>query len=398
MGDIYEKMGQTEEAFNQYLSSLKIFERLLVEEPNNDWIPWNCAVSFDHLGSMSHEFRGDAVAALDYYQKSLAHRQALAARPPTKELPASQRNLAVSVCYMRLAELTKDLGDPAKAGEYAKKALELLDDLLAANPKDGQVALFQMMCCYHLGRANAHLGDVAAARKYLQRCLDAREKAVKDEPTNATAKRDLGAAYDALGDMEVEQHQGPAALEAYRQANQLYDKLCQKEQNNAFNQWYLGGSFYRLGTAYELMGDTGAARKQFAESLKWRDRLVKTDPHSVQLQTERMLAQARCGQHVEASKAAGEISKRAAKKNAGVLYSAACGYALCAAAVAEGKSTRSAEDESLKRRYRELAVETLEQARAIGFRDREALRLDPNLAPVRNAERFEALLASLPKS
>src|SRR6516225_507485 len=35
MGDIYEKMGQTEETFNEYNASLKIFERLLVEEPNN---------------------------------------------------------------------------------------------------------------------------------------------------------------------------------------------------------------------------------------------------------------------------------------------------------------------------------------------------------------------------
>jgi hypothetical protein len=196
--------------------------------------------------------------------------------------------------------------------------------------------------------------------------------------------------------MECEQHNGQAALEAYRQAHQLYLRLYEKERDSAEDQWYLAYSHYRMGMAKELLGDASAG-KEFAESLKLRQARLKTDPKSVQGQAELMLALARCGHHAEASRVAAEVRK-GSPKNAGVLYSVGCCYAQCVPAVAAGEKSLSSQDQALQKRYADLAVETLEQARDLGYRDRAALTLHPDLAPLRGSPPFQALLANVTKS
>jgi serine/threonine-protein kinase len=397
MGDVYEQMGQTEEALRQYKLSLTLFDRLAPQEPQNDWIPWNRAVSFDKLGGLSHEFLGDAAGARDYYQNSLNLRQALAARIETPAITPALRSAALSISYIKLADLSNDLGDPAQARDYARRAMAENETLLATNPANGQAARFLGVACLLLGKVNNHLGEVTASRDYLRRCLEGRAKAVRADPTSADAKRELGIAYEALGDLEFDQRDATAAQEAYRKAHALYEALCKKERDNAEDQWHLGHTHYKLGTVHLLLGDQTTARNDYAESLKLREVLAKADPRSAQKQAELMLALARCGKHAEASQAAADIGKRVAK-HPGWLFSVACGYALCVPAVAEGKQSLSPEDKALQRRYADLAVGSLEQACAVGYRDRQALRLHPDLAPLRGSRPFEALLAKVSKS
>jgi len=389
MADVYLDMGKTEDAFAKYEASLKIFDRLRAEEATNDWIKWNRAVSYDKLGDMSQEFHGDARAAHEYYRNSLALREALLAKVLTPTIEPMKRRKAVSVSYIKLANLSKELGDPAKARDYARAALEESQEVLRLNAADAQAASFVTTANFLLGKATAHLGESDASRRYFRACLEIRRKAVKDDPASADAKRQLGALYDAVGDMELEVGNGTVALESYRQAHELYAALVKKEKDSAEDQWYLGGSYYRLGTTKLLLHDPSAAAKDYAECLKLRAALAKADPGSVQMQAELMLAQARYGQHAQASTAAEALRKRSAK-NPSVLFTAACGLALCAAAVES--------DHALRDRYANAAVETLKQAIALGYRDREALKLEPDLETLRKSPAFPALLDRLAKS
>jgi serine/threonine-protein kinase len=395
MGDVYEQLGQTEETMRLYEQSLKIFDRLAAQEPDNDWLPWNSAISFDRLGSLSAQLRGDAAAARDYYERSLRLREGLAANVRTPEIPPGQRRLALTVSYIKLANLTLELGDPGAARAYAQKALQESEGLTAAGLAEPTARQFQAMSCYMLGQAEAHLGSVEEARQQLQRALVLRRRAVQEEPTSAAAKRELGAALDAQGDLEAEQGHAAAALEAYRQANEVYVALCKKEKDNLEDLWYLGHSHYRLAAAYQLAGDTEAAAREGAEALKVREVLVAKDPKNVQFRTELMLARARCGQHAEAARAAAEL-RREAGKHAGVLFSIARAYALCAAAVGSRKGSASASGSALERQYGEAALDTLRQALGHGYKDREALRRNPDLSAVRGSASFQALLEQRP--
>jgi serine/threonine-protein kinase len=391
MGDNYEQMGQTEETMRLYKQSLEIFNRLETEDPGNDWIKWDQAISYDKLGSLSHEFHGDAATALDDYHKSLALRQILLSEPHpvTPEFPVP-REIALIVSYNKLANFAREMGDPAKARDYASKCLETSEAVLAAAPTDRRGANFQGHSYYMLGKANAHLNAKDEARKDFERCLELRQRAVHSDPTSADAKRELGAVYDAWGDMEVERGNPKAALQHYSKAFELYQGLHKKQRDNAENQWYLAHVYSHRGTAKSLLGDAAAA-KDFAESLKLCEVLAKTDPRNMQRQTDLMLARARHGLHVEAGKAA-EGLRRRASKNPAVLFTVACGYALCSEAVADGKSSLSSEDRALQHRYALAGLQTLDQAVGLGYRDVEALQLEPDLGPLRKVPGFETVL------
>jgi serine/threonine-protein kinase len=396
MGDTYEQLGRTEETIRLYEQSLKVFDRLAAQEPDNDWLPWNSAISFDKLGSLSHEFRGDAAAGRDYYDRSLRLREALAVTVRTPAISPGQRHLALIVSYIKLANLALQLGDPPAARGFARQALRESEALPAVGVAGPAAASFLATSGYFLGRAETHLGSVDAAREQLQRSLGLRRQAVKAEPTSASAKRALGAILDALGDLEIERGDAAAALERYGQAHDLYTALARKEQGNMEDLWYLAHSHYHLGTARQLGGDSAGAVRAFAESLKLRQTLAEKDPRNMQRQTELMLARARCGQHIEAARAAAGLRVRGGK-HAGVLFSVACAYAQCIPAVAPHKGALSAADRALQGQYVEAAVGALRQAIGLGYKDRQALHGEPDLAPLRELTTYQSLIDQLPR-
>jgi serine/threonine-protein kinase len=397
IGDCHYEMGQTDETVRLYKASLDIFNRLEAEGSVSDWLPWNKAVSFDKLGGVNFESYGDAAAGLDYYQKSLALRQALQAKPgpAVPPIPPALRRIAVIVSYHRLASLTRHIGDLARSREYSRRGLKECQALLDANPNH-PAAVYYRAAFYHvLGLALAHLNAAEEARKTLGQCLEMRQKAVEKNKVNAQAKRELGAAHDALGDLELERQSGKTALEHYDKSVALYEQLHKKEPTNAMDQWYLAHGYYRRGVAKDLLGDRPGAEKDFTEAMKLREGLTKTDPKSVQVQTELMLARARLGQHAEASKASGELRKRA-PRNPAVLLSAAGGYALSIPGAATAK-VPAEQVKKLQRGYADLAFQTLEQALALGFRDRVRLEVDPDLAALRTYPEYKKLLERLPR-
>jgi tetratricopeptide (TPR) repeat protein len=228
----------------------------------------------------------------------------------------------------------------------------------------------------------------------LQRAITIRQQAAKDEPSSAAAKRDLGAALDALGDLELEQGNAPGAIERYRAAHALYTAVAAKEKDNMEDVWCLAHSYYRLGTAANLRGDSSQAAQDWNESLKLRDTLVKKDPKNVQFRTELMLARARCNQYVEAARDADGLRLRA-PKDAEVLFSVARGYALCAAAIGSTKQPLAAADRALQQRYTDSACETLTQAIKLGYADQEALSRNPDLTALRGSSAYQAITARL---
>src|SRR5205814_4515909 len=86
-----------------------------------------------------------------------------------------------------------------------------------------------------------------------------------------------------------------------------------------------------------------------------------------------------------------EQLRRRAPRDPAMLFFSACAYALGAdtAAGVEGR------DAALRERYAGLALDTLAQAVACGYRDVTALRTDPDLDPVRGEPRFQDVLRQL---
>jgi serine/threonine-protein kinase len=397
MGEHYYQMGRTEEALKQFNLSLTLFKKLEEDEPQNDWLPFNEAISYDSLAAMTRELKGDAAIARDYLEKSLRLRQHVLTNPGSGGPPQPRRRMALLVSYDKLASLSDQTGDLKAANDFAVALLKQSQAILAANSDHLQAKQTLTNACAFLGKMSAYRGDVDTSAKYSQQCLDIWQATCQKEPTNATAKTKLAFVFEANGDREAERGRGKEALEWYQKAREIYQPLHQKELQNAELQWRLAFSFFRMATARRLSGDLAGADKDDRESLRLREVLAKTDPNNFQRIEELMLSRARCGNYQQAAKDANDLHRRGAR-DASLLISIARCYGACIHAVRQGlqaERIKPSEATSLCRMYADSALQSIEQAIALGYRDSFTLEHDLDLQPVQTEAGFKALVSRL---
>jgi serine/threonine-protein kinase len=393
MGDIFLLMGRTAEGQRQYLLSLPIFERLMVDDPQEDWNRWNAALSHDKLGDIRRQMGSSEAVARDHYLKALALREGLVAQPRSGGPAALLRKQALAISYAKLGSLAQMAGDPAGARDQYVKALKLSEELMAAQPKIIPFRQSLAGSYFILGDVSFHLRDAAGARTYFQKALEQRQKLAAENQQSVKARLDVATTYAQLGDVDLHLGQPGRALESYQKAHELYEGLAQKDRQNSEIQSALSTSFYRLATARLFLKDIPGADRDYGESLRLRAALAKADPANASHKVGLMLVQARLGQHAEAARLAEELSKQGAN-DAGLLFRAACGYALAVAGVTHGKVAEqiTPADNELQQRYADAAVATLSRAVEQGYNDVVALELDPDLRPLLAYPNYQQLL------
>jgi serine/threonine-protein kinase len=392
MGTFYEQMGMTDKQVEVYRRSVDIFDRLVKEHPEEDWNRFDAAISYDSLGEVGREIEKDPAKLFDYYSRSLALRKDLVTAVHSADPKPFPRRRSLAVSYVKLGMLAMEVGDPARAAEYGKNALEASRAAVAVDPTK-QEDRRELLSGSHLllGKAMCRLGAEAPAREHYRQCAELRQEMVRADPLNAVAKQELSRVQDALGDLEVEYGRPRAGADIYAQARAGFDALCQKDPGNPEFQWYRANADYHLGTVRLLLGDAAAAEKHFQDCLKVRRRLQHDDPRNIQRRIELMLVQARTGDYQAASKAAAEVSAYS-PQHPGKLFSAACAYALCVTAARSAKTTDAG---TLEGEYADQALTTLRQAIACGFKDRRALETVPDLKDIRDHDGYQALVAGL---
>jgi serine/threonine protein kinase/tetratricopeptide (TPR) repeat protein len=396
IGDVYFQLGQTEKTTELYKRSIDIFERLATNEPGNEQIPWNLAVTYDKMAQTSSEMEGDSEAALKYLTRSLELREALRKNIQTEAIKPARRQVGLAISFEKIASWSMENGDPARARDYARRCLVEAEIALETDPKLALAGICIGDAHYFLGQANAHLAKVDAARESYRECLNQRLQLVKDQPLNDAFKIGLGGIYDVMGDLEVELGNSAGAMESYKRSHEIYVQLNQKDAKDAEIRWYLGNSHYRMGTAEHILGHQDSARGHFLACLRLREDMEKSDPKNFQRQTELLLALARCGQSARAVDIAQSLQKRASR-NPAILFIVACGYALCIPGSDQGRSSAAQDQTAVRRGYAEKALEALRQAVAHGFKDIRELEASPDLEPLRSLENYKQLLTQLVK-
>ena len=151
---------------------------------------------------------------------------------------------------------------------------------------------------------------------------------------------------------------------------------------------------YYVATAALRMGDRKAAAEHYRACLAIREGLAG-DPKAKLNVIDLMIARARCGQHQIASKTAEELITKP-PLDARVYFQAACGFSLCAGAVAEEPA--SPETKALVGRYTEKAFQALRLALGAGWKNVVDIETDPDLDAIRGAPGFEAIVAEYRKA
>ncbi len=81
--------------------------------------------------------------------------------------------------------------------------------------------------------------------------------------------------------------------------------------------------------------------------------------------------------------------------NPDVLYGVGVGLSLCIPLVAKGKTNLVAEEQNERVQYADQAMDALQEAIRLGFRDVEDMKRSPDLEPLRARADFQRLLAEL---
>jgi serine/threonine-protein kinase len=389
MASFYEQMGRTDEQVRVIERSLEIFNRLIKEQPEQDWNKFNAAVSYDNLGEIGRETEADPARLFDLYGRSLALREDVVANVHSPEPPPYQRTLALAVSSIKLAALYLDVGDPAKALDSGRKALLACEQAAAADPSqinDRRTYFSQVHIL--LGKAMFRTGDEKAAREHFAQCLTLRQELMSADALNAYAQQEVGRTYNAIGELEIELRHAQESVDQHEQAYAIFKALHKRDPANPEITWYLANTDYCLGNARRFHGDEKLADYHFRACLDARVVLLKTDAKNIQRKIELMLVQAQLGMHQLASQAAAEVQKDA-PKHSGKLFSAACAESLNARAVSG--------DSALRKKYSDRAVEILTQAIDHGYRDLRSLQTVPELQPLRDHDGLKRLVGELKK-
>ena len=217
LGNVYESLGQLEEALDYHHRALTLQEKL-----GN---PQDIATSLNSLGNVDY-ILGQLEEALDYYNRVLTLR----------ENGGNPQEIAESLGNLGL--VYESLGQHEKALDYHNRALTLFEKL--GNPYDIAKSL------NNLGTVYDNLGQLEKALDYYNRALTLREK-VGNPQEVAYSLNSLGLFNQAL-------HRFDKAEQAFSQARQQFEKaqdqVTDPTQIGAFQQtlirFYAHYAFLRL--------------------------------------------------------------------------------------------------------------------------------------------------------
>jgi eukaryotic-like serine/threonine-protein kinase len=338
MGDLFQSMGQHAEARKEYETSYTIRKELADSAPSELERKRELAAALTKLGDISL-LETNTEQAKKHYSAALALREELAAAPTSSE----QVQIDLATSYVTLGNIS----EAAEAESYYEKALRI--------------------------RREVATKASAASR--------------------ASRERDVWIMSNKLADLSLRQDDLHKAREHFAVGLEQARKLKTMMPNSPRATIDLANAFVSLGKVNHQTGSATEAASCFDQALGHLRPAAAEDPQNIELQIALMLVLSRKGNCAEAAQQADQVRK-AAPQNPLILYNIACCYALCAEAVGAGRLPEElpANDRAGQLEFIRNAIATLREAVSRGFKMKETLLSDPDLAAVRERPEFKKLL------
>jgi predicted Ser/Thr protein kinase len=392
MALFYEQMGATEKEAEILNRSLQIFERIMKQEPDNDWAAFDAGISYDSLGEIGRETEPDPSKTFGYYQKAVEIRERLAREVHQNEPSKFKRIRALAVSNIKLAALALEVHNPSQSVEYAQQAQSAALELSKLPERDTQETRELLAAASRaLGQGKARLGAVAEAREdYAAAELVYREM-IKANPLDAAARVDLARTELAIGDLELNLGNAEPSMEHYRNAQFTFEDLISKDKENPELKWYQANTQYATGRALRFQGKTNDAGAYFSKCLAAYEFLAQSDPKNIQRKIEVMLAAAQLVRDKPTLDYAYAVEEYA-PHHPGKLFSVALAYAILAASATEKQRAIAAHDSHY---YAGEAIRTLRVATQNGFRETWTLDHAPEFQSLRALSSYTNLLREI---
>jgi tetratricopeptide (TPR) repeat protein len=225
---------------------------------------------------------GDAPGALENLHKASSLRERLARAEPAN----NQFRLELAFNYTVIGFVHVLNGPPEKAVEYLRKAIPMMESLLAAKPNDEylQYTLWnaELGLAKSLGDpAVPNLGDWKGAMDLMRKCQPLIERLAVEHPSDPHYESGIGAQFNGYGQMYAGAGDDQNALESFQKALQIDQKLAQGDSMNAFYRRELAIQFGNVGGELLKLNDANGALENFKRSLAVYESMIATDPNDL---------------------------------------------------------------------------------------------------------------------
>jgi tetratricopeptide (TPR) repeat protein len=245
------------------------------------------------------------------------------------------------------------------------------------------------------------MGRLAEAEAAYRDALALRQQLADDFPARPDFRQDLARSHNSLGNLLRATGRPARAEAAYRAALALQKQLVADFPDQPDKRNDLAGTLGNLAILGIEQGHFAAAKAYLDEALPHHQAALKANPrHPTYRQFYRnnlvALAQALAGllDRAAAVKVAEQI--RDLGWNPGEdAYDAACALAKCIPIVEKHEKLDAEERQAAVQFYGDEAMKLLRDAVAKGFKNAAQMKADRNLAPLRNRDDFQKLLADL---
>ncbi|MBT4690738.1 MAG: tetratricopeptide repeat protein [Rhodospirillaceae bacterium] len=129
-------------------------------------------------------------------------------------------------------------------------------------------------------------GDLSAALQSYRAALVIRERLADADPKHAGWQRDLSVSYDNVANVLKDQGDLSAALQSYRAALVIAERLADADPKHAGWQRDLSVSYEKVGDLEEARGDIAAAIVEYENSLPIAQSLADRFPSHLQFQSD----------------------------------------------------------------------------------------------------------------
>ncbi|MEO0877088.1 MAG: tetratricopeptide repeat protein, partial [Bacteroidota bacterium] len=194
IGDFYRKTGDLYAALESYELMSKMSEGLVQADPDNRWLKYDYAVSYQKIGATYTDL-GDLRKALIQYEKYYELSEELNRLYPDE----MQFKNGLAISYEKLGSTHSSLGNLSKALEYFEDETKLFEELYRTYPDNVSLKRGLAISYSKLGETHSSLGNLSKALEYFEDETELFEELYRSYPDNVSLKHGLAISYEKLG-------------------------------------------------------------------------------------------------------------------------------------------------------------------------------------------------------
>jgi serine/threonine-protein kinase len=167
-----------------------------------------------------------------------------------------------------------------------EKALPLYMGFQTQRPEDPQIEAALASNYFRVASITAEIGRSADAIEAYKQAISIRERIVARFPDAAESQRKLATTYHNLGNLQADIGQGTAAAESHERARQILEELVAAHPEVVEYRFDLARSFNSLGSLQRKFGQPAAAARSYEKARQIQEKLVASHPEVAQYELE----------------------------------------------------------------------------------------------------------------